>query len=120
MLRESKSRLLSGTNILKVSVVLMAIMMIGCGKSDKQRVDNFLDDYEEVVEQWEASIADGEFTEDDSDEMNKTLEEMGEEAKELQNVTKWNKKQQEKYAKLSERIMDAVFKSMNIPGGFSF
>ena len=120
MLRESKSRFLSGTNILKVSVVLMVIMMIGCGKSNKQRVDNFLSDYEEVVEQWEASIEDGEFTEDDSDEMNKILEGMGDEAKELQNVTKWNKKQQERYAELSERIMDAVFKSIRIPGGFSF
>lgn len=107
-------------HVIKISVLLMVIMMIGCGKSDKQRVDNFLDDYENVVEKWEASIEDGEFTEDDSDEMNKTLEEMGDEAKELQNVTKWNKKQQEKYAELSERIMDAVFKSINIPSGFSF
>ena len=107
-------------NILKVSIVLMVIMMIGCGKSDKQTVDNFLDDYEKVVEKWEASVADGEFTESDSDEMNKIIEEMGEEAKELHNVTKWNTKQQERYAELSERIMDAIFKSVNIPGGFSF
>ena len=107
-------------NILKVSIVLMVIMMIGCGKSDKQRVDNFLDDYEQVVEKWEASIADGEFTEEDSAEMNEIIEEMEDEAKELQNVTKWTKKQQERYAKLTERIMDAIFKSMKIPGGFSF
>ena len=120
MLRESKSRLLSGRNILKVSVLLMVIMMISCGKSDKQRVNNFLDDYEKVVEKWEASIADGEFTEKDSDEMNNIIEEMEDEAKELQNVTKWTKKQQEKYAKLTERIMDAIFKSMKFPGGFSF
>ena len=107
-------------NILKVSIVLMVMMMISCGKSDKQRVDNFLDDYEKVVEKWEASIADGEFTEEDSDQMNKIIEEMEDEAKELRNVTKWNTKQQERYAKLTERIMDAIFKSMNIPGGFSF
>ena len=107
-------------NILKVSIVLIVIMMISCGKSDHQRVDNFLDDYEKVVEQWEALIADGEFTEEDSYEMNEIIEEMEDEAKELQNVTKWNKKQQERYAKLTERIMDAIFKSMNIPGGFSF
>ena len=94
--------------------------MIGCGKSDSKQVDNFLDDYEKVVEKWEDSIVDGEFTEDDSDEMNRTIEEMGEEAKELQNVTKWNTKQQERYAELSERIMDAIFKSVKIPGGFSF
>ncbi len=94
--------------------------MIGCGKSDQQAVNNFLDDYENVVEQWEASIADGEFTEEDSDEMNKIIEKMEDEAIELQNVKKWNRKQQERYAKLTERIMDAIFKSMNIPGGFSF
>jgi len=94
--------------------------MISCGKSDQKRVDNFLDDYEKVVEKWEASIADGEFTEEDSYEMNEIIEEMEEEAKELQNVTKWNKKQQERYTKLTERIMDAIFKSMKIPGGFSF
>ncbi len=107
-------------NILKVSVVLMVIMMISCGKSDHKTVDNFLDDYEKVVEKWEASIADGEFTEEDSAEMNEIIEEMEDEAKELQNVTKWTKKQQERYAKLTERIMDAIFKSMKIPGGFSF
>ncbi len=107
-------------NILKVSIVLMVILMISCGKSDQQSVDNFLDDYEKVVEKWEASIADGEFTDEDSDEMNKIIEEMEDEAKELRNVTKWNREQQERYAKLTERIMDAIFKSMNIPGGFSF
>ncbi len=107
-------------NILKVSIVLMVILMINCGKSDQQTVSKFLDDYEKVVEKWEASIADGEFTEKDSDEMNKIIEEMEDEAKELQNVTKWNRKQQERYAKLTERIMDAIFKSVNIPGGFSF
>jgi len=106
--------------VIKISVLLMIIMMIGCGKGDSQRVNNFLDDYEKVVEKWEASIADGEFTEEDSDDMNKIIEEMEGEAKELKNVTKWNKKQQERYAKLSERIMDAIFKSMNVPGGFSF
>ena len=107
-------------NILKVSIVLMVILIISCSKSDQQTVDNFLDDYEKVVEKWEASIADGEFTEEDSAEMNEIIEEMEDEAKELQNVTKWNKKQQERYAKLTEQIMDAIFKTMNIPGGFSF
>lgn len=110
----------SGKNILKVSIVLLVIMLIGCGKSDKQAVNDFLDDYEKVVEKWEASIADGEFTEEDSYEMNEIIEEMEAEAKELHNVTTWTKKQQERYAKLSERIMDAIFKSMKIPGGFSF
>ncbi len=107
-------------NIFKVSIVLMVILIISCDKPDQQRVDNFLNDYEKVVEKWEASIADGEFTEKDSDEMNKIIEEMEEEAKELQNVTKWNKKQQERYTKLTERIMDAIFKSMKITEGFSF
>ena len=107
-------------NILTISIILIVAMMIGCGKSDSQQVDNFLDDYEKVVEKWEDSIADGEFTADDSDEMNRTIEEMEGEAKDLKNVTKWNKKQQERYAKLSERIMDAVFKSIQHQGGFSF
>ena len=107
-------------NILKVFIVLMVFLIITCSKSSQQTVDNFLDNYETVVEKWEASITDGEFTEEDSDEMNKIIEEMEDEAKKLQNVTKWNKKQQERYAKLTERIMDAIFKSMNIPGGFSF
>ena len=107
-------------NILKLSIVTMVILIISCGKSNQQTVDNFLNDYEKVVEKWEASIADGEFTEEDSAEMNEIIEEMEDEAKELQNVTKWNKKQQERYAKLTERIMDAIFKTINIPGGFSF
>ena len=107
-------------NILKVFILLIVFLIINCGKSSQQTVDNFLDNYERVVEKWEASITDGEFTEEDSDEMNKIIEEMEDEAKKLQNVTKWNKKQQERYAKLTERIMDAIFKSMNIPGGFSF
>jgi len=102
------------------SILLLVIMMINCGKSDQNKVDNFLDDYENIVEKWEANIADGEFSEEDSDEMNKTIQEMEDNAKELRNVTKWNKKQQERYAKLSERIMDAIFKSMNVPGGFTF
>lgn len=106
--------------LLKGSILVLIILLISCSKSNQQKVDNFLDDYEKVVEQWEASIADGEFTEEDSDEMNEIIEEMEDNAKELQNVTKWNKKQQERYAKLTERIMDAIFKSMKIPGGFSF
>ena len=107
-------------HIVKISILLMVIMMISCGKSDHQRVENFLDDYEQVVEKWESKIVDGEFTDKDSDEMNKIIEEMEDNAKELRGVTKWTKKQQERYAKLSERIMDAIFKSMNIPGGFTF
>ena len=106
-------------NILRGFILLLIILIVSCGKTSQQ-VDNFLDDYEKVVEKWEASIADGEFTDEDSDEMNKIIEEMEDEAKELQNVTKWNKQQQERYAKLTERIMDAIFKSINIPGGFSF
>ena len=106
--------------ILKISILLMVIMMISCGKYDQQRVDNFLDDYEQVVEKWESKIVDGEFTDEDSDEMNKIIEEMEDNAKELRNVTKWTKKQQERYANLSERIMDAIFKSMKIQDGFSF
>jgi len=106
--------------LLKGSILVLIILLISCSKSNQQKVDNFLDDYEKVVEQWEASIADGEFTEEDSYEMNEIIEEMEDNAKELQNVTKWNRKQQERYAKLTERIMDAIFKSMNIPGGFSF
>ncbi|NHZ86846.1 MAG: hypothetical protein GWP19_13390 [Planctomycetia bacterium] len=106
-------------NILKLSIVLLVLLIISCGKSNQQ-VNNFLDDYEQVVEKWEASISDGEFTEEDSYEMNEIIEEMEGEAKELKNVTKWNRKQQERYAKLTERIMDAIFKSMDIPGGFSF
>lgn len=105
--------------ILRGTILVLVILMISCGKSNQQ-VDNFLDDYEKVVEKWEASIADGEFTDEDSDEMNKIIEEMEDKAKELQNVKKWNKQQQERYAKLTERIMDAIFNSMNIPGGFSF
>lgn len=105
--------------ILRGTILVLVILMISCGKSNQQ-VDNFLDDYEKVVEQWEASIADGEFTDEDSDEMNKIIEKMEDKAKELQNVTKWNKQQQERYVKLTERIMDAIFNSMNIPGGFSF
>lgn len=105
--------------ILRGTILVLVILMISCGKSNQQ-VDNFLDDYEKVVEKWEASIADGEFTDEDSDEMNKIIEKMEDKAKELQNVTKWNKQQQERYVKLTERIMDAIFNSMNIPGGFSF
>ena len=107
-------------NILKISILLIVILIIGCSNSDQKAVNNFLDEYEMVVEKGEASIADGEFTEEDSYEMNEIIEEMEDEAKELQNVTKWDKKQQERYAKLTERIMDAIFKSMNVPGGFSF
>ncbi len=107
-------------NILKGSILLMVILIIGCGSADKNKVDNFLDDYEKVVVKWEEKIADGEFSEADSDEMNKILMDMEEDIKELQNVDKWNVKQQERYAKLSERTMDAVFKSMNIPGEFSY
>ncbi len=105
--------------IIRGTILLLIILIIGCGKSNQQ-VNNFLDDYEKIVEKWEASIADSEFTEEDSDEMNKIIEEMEDDAKALQNVTKWNRKQQERYAKLTERIMDAIFKSINIPGGFSF
>lgn len=105
--------------ILRGTILVLVILMISCGKSNQQ-VDNFLDDYEKVVEKWEASIADGEFTDEDSDEMNKIIEKMEDKAKELQNVKKWNKQQQERYVKLTERIMDAIFNSMNIPGGFSF
>jgi len=107
-------------NILKGSIILMVILIIGCGSADKNKVDNFLDDYEKVVVKWEEKIADGEFSEADSDEMNKILTNMEDDIRELQNVEKWNVKQQERYTKLSERTMDAVFKSMNIPGEFSY
>jgi len=107
-------------NILKASALLIVILFVGCSSSDSRKVDNFLDDYEQIVEKWEASIADGEFTELDSDKMNKLIEDMEKEAKDLQNVTKWNTKQQERYSKLSERIMDAIFKSIKMPEVYSF
>ena len=94
--------------------------MIGCATSDSKKVDNFLDDYEKVVEKWETKIADGNFSEDDADEMNKTIESMEDNAQDLKKVTKWSKSQQERYANLSERIMDAVFKSIKMQTGFQF
>ncbi len=106
--------------LLNGAIILIAIMIIACGGTDQNKVDNFLDDYEKVVVKWEEKISDGEFSDEDSDEMNKILEAMEDDIKELQDVKKWNKKQQERYANLSERTMDAVFKSMNIPGEFSY
>lgn len=107
-------------NILKGTFFLLIIFLVTCGTNDKQKVDNFLGDYEKVVVKWESQIADGEFTDIDSDEMNKIISDMEANAKELQKVTKWTTAQQEKYAKLTERIMDAIFKTIKIPEGFSF
>ena len=106
--------------LLKTSVLLIVMLMIACSSSDSKKVDNFLDDYEKVVVKWENAIADGTFDEDDADAMNKTIESMEEDAQELKKVTKWTAAQQERYAKLSERIMDAVFKSIQYQGGFQF
>ena len=101
-------------------LTVLLILLIGCSSSESRKVDNFLDDYEKVVVKWEKSIEDGEFDEDDADEMNKTIEAMEKDAQELKKVTKWSKDQQQRYADLSERIMDAVFKSIQYHGGFSF
>ena len=106
--------------LLKTSILLIVMVMIGCGTSDSKKVDNFLDDYEKVVKKWETKIADGDFSEDDADEMNKTIESMEDNAQDLKKVTKWSKSQQERYANLSERIMDAVFKSIKMQTGFQF
>ena len=105
---------------LKISILFLVALIIGCSSSDKQKVDNFLDDYEKAVVKWEAKIVDGEFTEVDSDDMNKIIEEMEANAKELQKVNKWSKEQQERYANLTERIMDAIFKTIKMPEGFPF
>jgi hypothetical protein len=102
--------------LLKTSLLLIFMLMIGCSSSDSKKVDNFLDDYEKVVVKWEDAIADGTFDEDDADLMNKTIEEMEEDAQELKKVTKWSTAQQERYAELSERIMGAVFKSIQFQG----
>lgn len=102
--------------LLKTSLLLIVILMIGCSTSDSKKVDNFLDDYEQVVVKWEDAIADGDFDEDDADFMNKTIEEMEEDAQELKKVTKWSATQQKRYAELSERIMGAVFKSIQFQG----
>jgi hypothetical protein len=107
-------------SITYTSVIALLILLIGCGSSEAKKVDNFLDDYENVVVKWEKAIEDGEFDEDDADEMNKTIETMEQDAQELRKVTKWSKDQQQRYADLSERIMDAVFKSIQYQGGFSF
>lgn len=106
--------------LLKTSILLIIMVMIGCATSDSKKVDNFLDDYEKVVKKWETKIADGVFSEDDADEMNKTIESMEDNAQDLKKVTKWSKSQQERYANLSERIMDAVFKSIKMQTGFQF
>ncbi len=105
---------------LKSILLLFVIFIIGCSNSKQQKVDVFLDEYEAVVVQWESKIVDGEFTAEDSDEMNTIIANMEDKSNELQKVTKWTRKQQERYANLSERIMEAIFKSMNIPEGFAF
>lgn len=102
------------------SILALIIFLIGCSSSESKKVDKFLDDYEKVVVKWEKAIEDGEFDEDDADEMNKTIEAMEQDAQELRKVTKWSKDQQQRYTDLSERIMDAVFKSIQYQGGFSF
>lgn len=102
------------------SIILIILFLINCGTSDSKKVDNFLNEYEKVVEKWEAKIADGEFSEADADDMNATIEDMEQSAEELKQVTKWSTAQQERYAKLSERIMNAVFKSIQFQGGFKF
>lgn len=107
--------------ILKISSILLIILfLINCGTSDSKKVDNFLNEYEKVVEKWETKIADGEFSEEDADDMNATIENMEQSAEELKKVTKWSPAQQKKYAELSERIMNAVFKSIQFQGGFKF
>ena len=35
--------------LLKTSILLIVMVMIGCATSDSKKVDNFLDDYEKVV-----------------------------------------------------------------------
>lgn len=100
--------------------ILILLILFSCGTSGSKKVDNFLDEYEQVVEKWEAAIADGDFTAEDSDEMNKTIQDMEESAQELKKVTKWSPKQQQRYAELSERIMDAIFESIQLQGGFQF
>ena len=102
--------------LLKTLMLPIIILIIGCSSSETKKVDNFLDDYEKVVVKWEDAIADGTFDEDDADEMNKTIEAMEEDAQKLKQVTKWSTAQQERYAELSERIMTAVFKSIQFQG----
>ena len=102
------------------ALVTLLIILIGCGSSESKKVDNFLDDYEKVVVKWEKAIEDGVFDEDDADDMNKTIETMEKDAQELKKVTRWSSDQQQRYADLSERIMDAVFKSIEFQGGFQF
>ena len=106
--------------LMQSAILSLLIVFMSCSTSGSKKVDNFLDEYEQVVEKWEAAIADGEFTEDDSDEMNKTIQDMEESAEELKKVTKWSQKQQLRYGELSERIMDAIFKSIQMQGEFSF
>lgn len=102
------------------AITALLIFLIGCGSSESKKVDNFLDDYENIVVKWEKAIEDGEFDENDADEMNKTIELMEQDAQELKKVTKWSSAQQQRYADLSERIMDAVFKSIQFQGGFQY
>jgi hypothetical protein len=100
--------------------ILILLILFSCSSPGSKNVDKFLDEYEQVVEKWETAIADGDFTTEDSDEMNKTIKDMEESAQELKKVTNWSQEQQLRYGELSERIMSAVFQSIQMQGGFQF
>ena len=104
---------MKNTITIVLSTVIIFALMIGCS-SNKSQVNKFLDSYENIVVKWEEKGNDGSFSEKELDELDKIMEKTTAEAQDLQQVTKWTPKQQQRYGELTERLMKSIFNSVNI------
>ena len=61
--------------ILNLTCLVLLMSALSCGLGDSE-VDDFLDEYEEVVEKWEAKLASGEFSSSDIEAFERDMERM--------------------------------------------
>lgn len=98
-------------NILMISVFFFGL--VGCSSDP---VDEYLNEYESVVEQWEAKASSSTISFSDINELNQASLKFSEKAEELKKADKFSSGQLKRYMELSSRLSNAFLKiSKNKP-----
>jgi hypothetical protein len=108
--------------LIVASFLFSSLMLSGCGgggsgKEGSKVVNNYLDNLEKKVAQWETKAQSSSFTLTDLAEMNKaSVDDIGE-GKRLQGSEVWNSDQQKRYDSLCSRFSKTLMEMSAKPSG---
>ncbi|MEM4261101.1 MAG: hypothetical protein QXG00_07705 [Candidatus Woesearchaeota archaeon] len=112
-------KLIRKTTMKKITVVTVIFIFgfIGCSSNP---IDEFLDEYENVVEKWESKANSSTITFNDINELNQATLKFSEKAEELKETYEFSSNQLDRYIELTSRLSNAFLKISKNKPSFGF